>query len=177
MAMCATSIDVRQPRFRRDDDCVTDRRYSRGCVWNTSAFRQLPEYTGACAPNPWISRSPTVFAYLLVGDGRVADCGDTDSWPLPSVTKLAGTKYRFHFPIADAGHRQQWVRLREDEATRLVCFVSEASHLRGLIHLTLGNLAKSLSVDISSQPCCTASAARCASDMRFPSACPSISKG
>jgi hypothetical protein len=29
-------------------------------------------------------------------------------------------------------------------------------HLSGFIHLTLGNLAKSLSVDISSQPCCAA---------------------
>jgi hypothetical protein len=48
--------------------------------------------------------------------------------------------------------------------------------MRGLIHLTL-NLAKPRSVDISSQPGCKASAARCASDTRVPSAWPSTNNG
>src|ERR1700722_20832470 len=49
-------------------------------------------------------------------------------------------------------------------------------HFSGLLHLSLGNLAKSPSVDMRVQPCCTASAARCASVTRLPSACPSMSK-
>src|SRR5580698_5610704 len=53
---------------------------------------------------------------------------------------------------------------------------NNVGHLRGLVHFNLANLAKSPSVDIRVHPCCTASAARCASDTRLPSACPSTSK-
>ena len=43
------------------------------------------------------------FCFDLVGDGRVANCGDTYSRALPPVTDLAVYWHCFHFPEADAG--------------------------------------------------------------------------
>jgi hypothetical protein len=49
------------------------------------------------------------------------------------------------------------------------------AHTAARVHFNLGNLAKSPSVDMRMQPCWMARAAKCASETRFPSACPTMS--